>query len=215
MRYRCGCVRAWGGNYEKGESELRALATKVKGDNGEGSLAYASAANNLAAHLLKMKPDANTTDRDKEALRLLQHSWSVQLAQNGPTHYLTQDAHKNICGGGACCREPSAVSAPPGHGHSFFFFFSQKPVKKVRTPSPCSGLWVVGRSRAARAPTENWRGFVFSAPAGSTDVIAHTLNPFFSKIAPGPPKIKSGAQTLFFQKRPENPPETSRPKTKR
>lgn len=93
-------VFARGANYEKGESELRALATKVKGDNGEGSLAYASAANNLAAHLLKMKPDASTTDRDKEALRLLQHSLSVQLAQNGPTHYLTQDAHKNIAEAG-------------------------------------------------------------------------------------------------------------------
>lgn len=64
-----------GGNQAKAEKELIALATKVKGDKGEGSLAYALAANNLAVHLLKMKPDSSTTDRDKEALRLLRHAF--------------------------------------------------------------------------------------------------------------------------------------------
>lgn len=89
-------VFARGGNQAKAEKELIALANKVKGDKGEGSLAYALAANNLAVHLLKMKPDSSTTDRDKEALRLLRHALSVRVQHNGEAHNHTLEARKNI-----------------------------------------------------------------------------------------------------------------------
>jgi hypothetical protein len=93
------------------------------------------------------------------------------------------------------------------------FFTTKKPVKKgARTPS--SLLWALGRREPDRKLA--WGFSCFSAPAGSTHVIAHTFKPFFSKVdaqkcAGRPKNKKTGLRLFFFQK----PPETSRPKGKR